>query len=90
MRLVGASNFSIQLPFVLEGIFAATLGAMLSVAAILGLTEFVVADVLASSLPFTSLVGTSDALAVSPILLGTGVILAILASGFSIRRYLKI
>ena len=90
MRLVGASNFSIQLPFVLEGIFAATIGAVLSVGAIIGLTEFVVADLLASSLPFTSLVGTAEALTVAPILLATGVILATLASGFSIRRYLKI
>jgi cell division transport system permease protein len=75
---------------VLEGIFAATVGAILSVLAIVGLTEFVVADVLAASLPFTSLVGTAEALTVAPILLATGVILAILASGFSIRRYLKI
>lgn len=90
MRLVGASNFSIQLPFVLEGIFAAAIGALFASAAIIGLAQFVVADLLASSLPFTSLIGLSEALIVAPYLIAGGVILATLASGFSIRRYLKI
>ncbi|MEY4991112.1 MAG: hypothetical protein RIS08_1338 [Actinomycetota bacterium] len=90
MRLVGASNFSIQLPFVLEGIFAALIGGLLAGGATLAAVQYLVTDYLALQLPFTSFVGLSDALTVAPYLVGLGVILAVIASGVSIRRYLKI
>ena len=90
MRLVGASNFSIQLPFVLEGITAALIGSLLASGAIAGVVQFLVQDFLAVRLPFTSFVGLTDALLVLPYVVGGGVILAALASGISIRRYLKI
>ncbi len=90
MRLVGASNFSIQLPFVLEGIFAALIGGLLAAGATLAVVQYLVTDYLALQLPFTSFVGLSDALTVAPYLVGLGVILAVIASGVSIRRYLKI
>jgi len=90
MRLVGASNFSIQLPFVLEGIFAALIGGLLAGGATLAAVQYLVTDYLALQLPFTSFVGLADALTVAPYLVGLGVILAVIASGVSIRRYLKI
>lgn len=90
MRLVGSSNFSIQLPFVLEGVVTALLGSLLAVGAMFAITEYLVADFLASRLPFTSFVGFSEALLVAPYLIGGGVILAALASQTAIRRYLKI
>ena len=90
MRLVGASNFYIQLPFILEGVFAATIGSILSGAAVLGIVQFFVQGYLAERLPFTSFVGLADGLLVVPMLLGTGVVLAALASGLAIRRYLRI
>jgi cell division transport system permease protein len=90
MRLVGSSNFSIQLPFVLEGIAAAVAGSLLAIGAIFTITEYLVADFLAARLPFTSFVGFAEAVLVAPYLIGAGVILAALASGVSIRRYLKI
>jgi cell division transport system permease protein len=90
MRLVGSSNFSIQLPFILEGIAAALAGSLLAVGAMFAITEYLVADFLAARLPFTSFVGFSEALLVTPYLVGGGVILAALASGAAIRRYLKI
>ena len=90
MRLVGASNFSIQLPFVLEGIFAALLGGLLAAGATVAAVQYLVTDYLALQLPFTSFVGFTDAMTVAPWLVGLGVILAIIASGISIRRYLKI
>jgi cell division transport system permease protein len=90
MRLVGASNFSIQLPFVLEGIFSALLGGLLAAGATVAAVQYLVTDYLALQLPFTSFVGFTDAITVAPWLVGLGVILAIIASGISIRRYLKI
>lgn len=89
MRLVGAGNFSIQLPFVLEGIIAATLGSMLAVYANFLIIDIVVADYLAPELHFTTFVGESAVWTVAPYLIIGGAILATLASGVSIRRYLE-
>lgn len=90
MRLVGASNFYIQLPFVLEGIVAATVGSLLAGGAVLAIVQFFVQGVLAPQLPFTNLVGLTDGLTVFPVLVGLGVLLAAVASGTAIRRYLRI
>jgi cell division transport system permease protein len=90
MRLVGASNFYIQLPFILEGVVAATVGSVLAGGAVLAIVQFFVQGYLAKVLPFTSFVGLADGLLVVPVLIGAGILLAALASGLSIRRYLKI
>jgi cell division transport system permease protein len=90
MRLVGASNFSIQLPFILEGVVAATIGSILSAGAVLLMIEYFVQGFLADRLPFTSFVGLSDGMLVVPLLIGAGVFLAAVASSLAIRRYLKI
>lgn len=89
MRLVGASKFSIQLPFVLEGIIAASLGSGLAIAGNYFIVETLVGEYLAPQLPFTSFIGVSAALEIAPLILLGGVILAASASGVSIRRYLK-
>ena len=90
MRLVGASNFYIQAPFILEGIVAATIGSLLAGGAVLGIVQFFVQGYLAERLPFTSFVGLADGLLVVPLLVGAGILLAALASGLAIRRYLRI
>jgi cell division transport system permease protein len=90
MRLVGASNFSIQLPFILEGVVAALVGSLLAAGAVLGLVVFFVQGFLAERLPFTSFVSLSDGMLVVPLLIAAGVVLAAVASGLAIRRYLKI
>lgn len=90
MRLVGASNFTIQLPFILEGVVAATIGSVLASGVVFGLVQFFVQGYLAKTLPFTSFVGLDQAWLIAPILIGAGIVLAIFASGGAIRRYLKI
>ncbi|MEY4019488.1 MAG: hypothetical protein RLZZ590_788 [Actinomycetota bacterium] len=90
MRLVGASNFYIQLPFILEGVVAATIGSVLAGGAVVAIVQFFVQGYLSQQLPFTSFVGLADGLLVVPILVGAGVLLAAIASGLAIRRYLKI
>lgn len=89
MRLVGASSFSIQIPFVLEGVLAATVGSALAVVGNLYIVDSLVAQHIAPQLPFTSFVGVEQALSIAPYILISGVILASLASAVSIRRYLK-
>ncbi|MEN9753180.1 MAG: hypothetical protein RL670_871 [Actinomycetota bacterium] len=90
MRLVGASNFFIQLPFVLEGVVAATIGSLLAAGTVTALVQVFVQGFLAQQLPFTSFVGLGDALLVAPLLLVAGILLAWFASLAAIRRYLRI
>ncbi len=90
MRLVGASNFYIQLPFILEGVVAGVLGSLLAGGAIIALVQFFVQGYLAQQLPFTSFVGLADAGALIPALVGVGALLAGLAAFSSIRRYLRV
>lgn len=90
MRLVGASNFYIQLPFILEGVVAATLGSLLAGGGVYAIVQFFVQGYLAERLPFTSFVGISDTLLVIPILVGAGILLSAAAAGLAIRRYLRI
>ncbi|HTN55118.1 MAG TPA: permease-like cell division protein FtsX [Microbacterium sp.] len=90
MRLVGASNSSIQTPFVLEGVFAALLGSVLASGAVLAGVRFGVEGYLAERVPFMRpLVGMQEAAFVVPVLIGIGVVLAALSAGFAIRRWLR-
>ena len=90
MRLVGASNFYIQLPFILEGVVAGVIGSVLAGGAIFAIVSFFVQGFLAERLPFTSFVGMADAWALLPGLIGLGALLAGLAAFSSIRRYLRV
>ncbi|MEY4742069.1 MAG: hypothetical protein RL672_819 [Actinomycetota bacterium] len=90
MRLVGASNFYIQLPFILEGIVAATIGSLLAGGAVVAIVQFFVQGYLAQRMPFTNLVSLGDGLLVVPMLVGAAIVLAAAASGLAIRRYLRI
>ncbi|GAA3943646.1 permease-like cell division protein FtsX [Microbacterium soli] len=90
MRLVGASNGSIQTPFVLEGVFAAFLGSVLAGAAVLAGVHFGVEGYLAERVPFMRpLVGMQDAAFVVPVLVVIGIVLSALSAGFAIRRWLR-
>jgi cell division transport system permease protein len=90
MRLVGASSLSIQLPFVLEGLLAALLGASLAIGTTYVLVDTYLANTFADSLSFINLVSTSDVLAIAPFVFGLGAILAVLASGISTYRQIRI
>ncbi len=91
MRLVGASNRFIQTPFVLEGVFAALVGAILAGVATVALVQFFVQGYLARTLQAsTTLVGLDDALVVVPILLVVGAALAAASASVAISRYLKV
>jgi len=90
MRLVGASNRFIQTPFILEGVIAAFIGSVLAAGAIWGIVHFFVQGYLSPQLPFTSFVGTNEALIVAPILVVVGAGLAAFSAKFAITRYLKV
>ncbi|MFT4229784.1 MAG: permease-like cell division protein FtsX [Microbacterium sp.] len=90
MRLVGASNRFIQTPFILEGVFAALIGAVLASAAVLAGVRFGVEGYLRPRVSFvTTWVDLGDVAIVVPVLLLIGVVLAALSAGFAIRRWLR-
>lgn len=91
MRLVGASNRFIETPFVLEGVLSALVGSLLAGGAVVAIVQFFVTGTLADAVGGTALlVGVNDALAVAPVLVGIGVVLAALSASVAIRRYLKV
>lgn len=90
MRLVGASNFYIQLPFLLEAAVAAALGAGLAILGLIGVKVFVIDQVLAPSFQFTAFVGWEAVISIAPILIVTGVALASVAAFFTLRKYLRV
>ncbi len=89
MRLVGASNRFIETPFILEGVLAALIGAILAAGAVIALVQFFVQGYLAKTVSGVS-VSVGDALVVAPILLAVGALLAAASASVAIRRYLKV
>jgi cell division transport system permease protein len=89
MRLVGASSWSIQLPFLLEGVFAAIIGWMLA-SGLLAALKYVVETKVAPLLTFTKFFGWGEVALASGWLLLTGLVVSTIASVVTLRRYLKV
>jgi cell division transport system permease protein len=89
MKLVGATSFSIQLPFLLEGIISAVIGWGVSVGLLAGF-KFVVDKRIAPLLSFTRFFTWSDVWVSAVILLITGFVVSAVASFFTLRKYLKV
>lgn len=90
MRLVGASNLFIQLPFMLEGAIAATVGAALSVAGLWFGVRYLVEDWLAGSFQFIPYIGTEAVWMIAPLLLVIAIGLAAISSVVTLSRYTKV
>jgi cell division transport system permease protein len=90
MRLVGASNRFIQTPFVLEGVIASLIGAVLAGGAIVAVVWFFVRGYLAEKFTGTPFIGMSETVVVVPAVVVIGGILAALSATVAIRRYLKV
>ena len=89
MKLVGASSFSIQLPFLLEGVFSAIVGWMFSTGLLAGF-KLLVDSRIAPLLSFTKFFTWSDVWVASGILLVTGFVVSTFASVITLRKYLKV
>ena len=89
MKLVGASSWSIQLPFLLEGVISAIIGWGLATGLLAGLKTVIDSNV-APLLTFTKFFGWGEVWVASAYLLGTGLVVSILASVITLRRYLKV
>lgn len=90
MRLVGASKTVIQLPFVLEGVIAAVIGAVLASVTLWAVSHFFIGEWLAQQYPDTAFISSAQAVILAPGLILLGVVLAGLSSMLTLRRYLKV
>ena len=89
MKLVGASSFSIQLPFLLEGIFSALVGWAVSTG-LLAAFKALVDSKIAPLLTFTRFFTWGDVWIASSLLLLTGFVVSSLASLVTLRKYLNV
>ncbi|GAB3176248.1 permease-like cell division protein FtsX [Myceligenerans halotolerans] len=90
MRLVGASNLFVQLPFLLEGAIAAVTGALLACLGLWLAVRFLVSDWLERSVDWVAYVDAGDVLAVAPFLVLVAVALAAVSSVVTLNRYTRI
>jgi cell division transport system permease protein len=89
MRLVGASNFYIQLPFLLEGVIAGLLGWMVAVGLLIGVKS-VLLDTLQQYFSYNVGLSTADLVEVIVLAMVAGVALCGITSFLTLRRYLRV
>jgi cell division transport system permease protein len=90
MKLVGATNWFIRVPFLIEGMVQGLLGGVFAVLAIFAM-KFLFIDPLRGRIGFIpSWVDTQEILFTVPILLGVGMVIAAVASLLAMRRFLEV
>ncbi|MBA2729525.1 MAG: ABC transporter permease [Euzebyaceae bacterium] len=89
MKLVGATNWYIRLPFILEGITAGIVGA-LAAGGLLWLGEATLVSRLKGEVNFIPFITTADVWRVIPVLVLLGAGLAAVAAFLSLRRFLDV
>lgn len=89
MKLVGATNWYIRLPFVMEGVVTATVGALAAFLLLLAGMRFYVSD-LRQAIGFLPFIGTADVLAILPLLLIGSVLVGASVSVLALRRFLAV
>jgi cell division transport system permease protein len=90
MKLVGATNWFIRWPFIIEGLFVGFVGAVTALVLVLLGTNFVIdrirENLLFLSVPFDAI----SPLLLAGILLGVGAVIGAVGSGIGLRRFLDI
>jgi cell division transport system permease protein len=89
MKLVGATDWFIRWPFVIEGIVVGAFGALLAIA-VLAIAKVVLLDPLADNWTLIAAPKTISFTALLVILIGAGVIVSAIGSGISLRRFLRV
>jgi cell division transport system permease protein len=88
MRLVGASAFNIELPFILETVIATVVGSVLAIGVLWAMVRYGL-GYLGTKLP-VNFITTADLWSVTPWLVGAAAGLAILTAWLTLRRYLMV
>jgi cell division transport system permease protein len=88
MRLVGASNFYVQLPFLLEGVIAGMIGWLVA-AGLLIAVKTLGLDTLQQYFPYNVQLSAADLVEVIILAMVMGVVLCGVTSFLTLRRYLR-
>ena len=89
MRLVGASNFYIQLPFLLEGVIAGLLGWVVAAGLLVGVKSLLLNN-LQQYFTYNVSLGVGDLVQVIVLAMVVGVLLCGVTSFLTLRRYLRV
>ena len=89
MKLVGATDWFIRWPFVIEGVVVGAAGALLAIA-VLAVTKVALLDPLANNWTLIAAPRTISFTALVIVLMGAGVLVSALGSGLSLRRFLRV
>jgi cell division transport system permease protein len=89
MRLVGASNFYVQLPFLVEGMIAGLLGWLISAGLLIAVKSLWL-NGLQQYFPFNVQLSTSDLVEVIILAMAIGLVLCGATSFLTLRRYLRV
>jgi cell division transport system permease protein len=90
MRLVGASNYYVQMPFIAEAAFAAIVGAVLA-SGLLAVGKYVMIDqFLKKQITLINFIGWGPVFQIMPLLLVIGVVMSALAAFLTLRKYLRV
>jgi cell division transport system permease protein len=90
MRLVGASDFYIQMPFLLEAAIGAAAGAALASLSLVGVKWILIDRVLSPQFTITPFFGWDSVAQASLTLFVIGVVLAAITAFLTLRRYLRV
>ena len=89
MKLVGATDWFIRWPFVLEGVIVGAIGGLLAVL-LLVIAKIAVVDPLAADFALIAAPDTIDFRLLIGILLAAGIAVSALGSGLSLRKFLRV
>ena len=89
MKLVGATNWRIRIPFLVEGLFESLIGAAAAILVLFGLKVAFI-NPLNESVQFVPWIVNSDVIAIIPWLLLAAVVVSLLASLAGMRRFLDV
>ena len=89
MKLVGATDWFIRWPFVIEGTIVGAAGAVLAIA-LLGVTKIALLDPLANKWGLIAAPRTIAFSALVAVLIGAAVLVSAVGSGLSLRRFLRV
>ena len=89
MRLVGASNFYVQLPFLVEGMIAGLIGWLVATGLLIGVKS-VLLSTLQSIFPYGVTLSTTDLVEVIIVAMITGLLICGSTSFLTLRRYLRV
>jgi cell division transport system permease protein len=89
MRLVGASNFYVQLPFLVEGMIAGLFGWLVATGLLIGVKSVLLSS-LQSIFPYGVSLSTADLVEVIIVAMITGLLICGSTSFLTLRRYLRV